>query len=71
MKTEKELNDKILEITAKIKYKYPELETFLREMPITIPHVSNPQVTIKILQEYYNSLDSILEKYAESHKKDI
>ena len=67
MKTEKELNSKILEITAKIKYSYPELEKFLREMPETIPNVTNPKINIKILQEYYDSLDSILEKYTESH----
>lgn len=65
MKTEKELNNDILEITMNIKKNYPELIKYLGEMPVTIPDDATPEITVKILQEYYNSLNSILEKYAE------
>ncbi|WP_300568549.1 hypothetical protein [Flavobacterium sp.] len=68
MKTEKELNNDILEITMNIKKNYPELTTYLKEMPETIPDTKNPEVTIKILQEYYDSLNAILEKYSDTHE---
>lgn len=67
MKTEKELNSDILEITMNIKSNYPELTKYLKEMPETIPDVSDPEINIQILQEYYDSLNDILEKYAENH----
>ena len=41
---EKELNDKILQLTTKIKVDYPEIADFLDEMPETIPRKENPKV---------------------------
>ncbi len=69
MDTEKELNSKILEITMKIRDNYPELSRYLEEMPDTIPSKNNPEVDLKNLQEYYNSLTSLLKKYADTHEK--
>lgn len=66
MKTEKELNSDILEITMNIKNNYPELSKYLKEMPETIPDATDPEINIKVLQEYYDSLNSILEKYADN-----
>lgn len=63
MKTEAEIEDAILKITMKIKTDYPELSKYLEEMPTTIPDVKNPEINIKILQDYYNSLESLLKKY--------
>ena len=63
MKTETEIEDAILKITMKIKTDYPELSKYLEEMPTTIPDVKNPEINIKILQDYYNSLESLLKKY--------
>lgn len=63
MKTENEIEDAILKITMKIKTEYPELSKYLEEMPVTIPDSKNPEINIKILQDYYNSLDSLLKKY--------
>ncbi|MFE3872463.1 hypothetical protein ACFX5F_14650 [Flavobacterium sp. ZS1P70] len=63
MKTETEIEDAILKITMKIKTDYPELSKYLDEMPTTIPDVKNPEINIKILQDYYNSLESLLKKY--------
>lgn len=64
MKTENEIEEAILKITLKIRTEYPELLKYLEEMPVTIPDVKNPKINTKILQDYYNSLDSILKKYS-------
>ena len=67
MKTEKEINQAILEITMKIRNEYPELIKFLSEMPVTIPDVDQPEVTTKVLSDYYESLENLLKKYSQSH----
>ena len=67
MKTEKELNKDILEITMDIKKNYPELTKYLKELQVTIPDNTKPEITVKILQDYYDSLNSILDKYAENN----
>lgn len=63
MKTEKELDIAILQITMKIKEHYPELSKYILEMPDTIPNVENPEMNGKALQEYYDSLDTLLKDY--------
>lgn len=67
MESEKELNSKILEITMTIKEKYPELYENLEEMPVTIPDIENPEINIKNLKTYYESLKSLLKKYIPGH----
>jgi hypothetical protein len=61
--TEKELNAKILEVTMEIKEKHPELTKFIEEMPVTIPDEKDPEITRKKLQAYYESLNTVLNKY--------
>lgn len=63
METIQEWNGKIIHITLKIKLKYPELSMYLGEKPITIPNKKYPEITSKILQDYYNSLTSLLDNY--------
>jgi len=60
---EKDLNVKILEVTMKIRYHYPELSKYLDEIPITIPSEKDRRITLDHLKEYYESLSSILNKY--------
>jgi hypothetical protein len=67
MKTETELNENILKITMTIRNEFPELMKFLNEMPVTIPNEQSPEINNKILQEYYNSLETLLRKYAPNH----
>ncbi|MFV5695343.1 hypothetical protein ACM55G_07890 [Flavobacterium sp. LB3P122] len=67
METEKELNDAILKLTLKIQNEYPELSKYLVEMPVTIPDINSPEINIKILKDFYESLISILKKYAPNH----
>jgi hypothetical protein len=69
MKTEKELNTAILDITMKIKEKFPELSKYITEMPVTIPNIENPEINRKALQDYYNSLRIVLKDYVENHVK--
>ncbi|SHM18045.1 hypothetical protein [Flavobacterium xanthum] len=68
MKTEKELNQAILEIILKIQNQYPELNKYLSELPATIPDVNNPEINTKVLHDYYESLENILKKYLESQQ---
>ena len=67
METEEKLNTEILKITLLIQDKYPELAQFISEMPVTNPDKDNPKINIKILQEYYNSLESLLLTYTTNH----
>ena len=67
MKTETELNSNILKITTTIRNEFPELMKYLNEMQVTIPDVSTPEINNKILQDYYESLENLLRKYAPNH----
>ena len=67
METEKELNAKIMAISQQIREKYPELVKYLDEMTITIPDEKKPEMNIKALKEYYDSLTSMLKKYEIEH----
>lgn len=64
---EKDLNSKILEITLKIKDRYPELSKYIEEMPVTIPDEKTPEITQKNLKAYYDSLNDVLSKYLLEH----
>ena len=68
MESEKELNLEILKITMTIQEKYPELSEYLGEMPVTIPDAKSPEINIKNLRAYYDSLTSLLENYIRSHE---
>ncbi len=69
MKTFDQLNNDILQITMTIKEKYPELSKYLLEMHETIPDEMHPEIKIKTLQDYYNSLEDLLKKYTPNHSK--
>lgn len=62
-KAEKKINDAILKITMKIKEQFPELSKYALEMPITVPNVENPKINLKVLQDYYKSLEELMQKY--------
>jgi hypothetical protein len=67
MQTEAEINNDILTITMLIQNKYPELSKYIAEMPVTIPDEARPHINLKILQDYCDSLNQLLNKYAPSH----
>ena len=60
---EKDLNKKILKITLEIKDQHPELSKYIEEMTVTLPYKIDPEISIKNLENYYNSLSDMLEKY--------
>lgn len=70
MKNEAQLNADILKITMTIQQKNPELSKYISEMPITIPDVEFPEINVKILQEYYDSLVVLLNKYVQNSTND-
>ena len=66
---ERDLNAKILKVTMIIKEQYPELSGFLEEMPATIPSEENVEITLKNLNAYYESLNSMVNKYKLEHPR--
>ncbi|MES2559456.1 MAG: hypothetical protein V4590_06935 [Bacteroidota bacterium] len=68
MKTETEWNAEILGITLKIQSQFPELSKYITEMPVSIPDVQHPEITIRNLKEYYESLETLLVKYKVNHE---
>lgn len=68
MTKEEVLNASILKITNTIRNEYPELLKFLNEMPETIPILKSPEIDIAALEEYCESLKTILRRYAPNHK---
>lgn len=51
-----EWNERIMALIDKLKNDHPELLKYLDEMQVSIPDDSHPRITIRILQDYYNSL---------------
>ena len=68
MKTELELNKIILKTIMNIGEKFPELSKYIEEMPITIPNEITPQINITVLEDYQESLNSLLKKYTITHQ---
>lgn len=67
METIEEMNQKILLKTLDIKANYPELSKFIEEMPITVPDLVNPKITLQNLNDYYNSLNDLEANYSSTH----
>jgi hypothetical protein len=65
MKTKMQLEQSIIKLTTTIKQGYPELAEFIIEMPEN--NAESEEVNIKSLEEYYNSLEDLLKKYAKTH----
>ncbi|MEO6189089.1 MAG: alpha/beta hydrolase [Saprospiraceae bacterium] len=68
MQIEIELNKMILAITNTIREKHPELVKHLNEMPITVPYVENPDVIVKTLTSYYDSLVTLVNDCKVNHQ---
>lgn len=63
-----ELNKDILGITLLIQAQFPELSKYIVEMPVTIPNTIAPEINLKILNDYYDSLSVLLNQFAVSHR---
>lgn len=69
MKNETELNKTILTTTMNIEEEYPELSKYIGEMNVAIPKEVLLEINATELQEYQNSLSSLLKKYSINHTK--
>ena len=59
----RDLNLKIMRVTQEIRDHYPELNKFLKEIPLIIPDELNMEITVLNLKSYYDSLNMILNDY--------
>lgn len=60
LESEKELNERIVQITNTILENYPELLPYLGEVPASIPNNQNAEMNQKVLKDYYDSLYQIV-----------
>jgi hypothetical protein len=67
MKTDQELSNEIFKLTMMINEKFPELSKYITEMPITIPSTNKPEINIKTLSDYKESLENLLKTYEKQH----
>lgn len=67
MKPIAEINKNILETIMDINKSYPELSKYIDEMPITIPDETAPEINATVLEDYEESLNSLLKKYNINH----
>lgn len=67
MKTIAESEQDILHITMKINREYPELSKYIPEMPVKISEADTPVISVKNLEEHYNSLVKLVEEYSKTH----
>ncbi|GAA4941004.1 hypothetical protein GCM10023314_12390 [Algibacter agarivorans] len=63
------IENDIVRLTTLIKTEYPELYIFLEETPITVPSVNDPDINIKVMEDYNESLKQLLKHHIETHKK--
>lgn len=68
MKSKKEWNQAILNITMKIHEEFPELSKYIKEMPVKISENNKDEIDNKSLKDYYNSLLEMVNEYAKSHQ---
>ena len=63
IKAEVILNAKIMKVIMTIREQYPELVKYLEELTDTIPDKKEPDITLKNLSAYYETLKSMLNEY--------
>ncbi|MFN3756856.1 MAG: hypothetical protein ACK4RM_07860 [Flavobacterium sp.] len=68
MKTIAEIEKDILDITLQIQNYYPELSKYIEEIPVNYDRADRNQISIKNMQDYYNSLVEIVSKYAKNEE---
>ena len=69
MKTLQDIEDQIVRLTVSIEVNYPELYATLDENPLTLPTDIRPDMDIKIMEDYLESLKQILKQYTKTHNK--
>lgn len=69
MKDLNKLMKEITMLTTNIETNYPELYRYIDENPITIASSDDPEVDMKAMKEYLESLKDQLKSLIESHKE--
>jgi hypothetical protein len=69
MKQLNQLMQEIVQLTAEIETKYPELYKYLDETPISICDTKEKTICTDDLKKYLETLKSQLEHHIETHKK--
>jgi hypothetical protein len=69
MDTIKELEQKIINYTAKIQEEFPELSKYISEMPEN--NSEDIKIKTKHFEEYYQSLKDILHQYSQTHESKL
>lgn len=69
MKTLHNLMQEIIQLTAEIETKYPELYKYLSETPLPIAEVKEKKIETNDLKDYLATLKSQLQHHIETHKK--
>jgi hypothetical protein len=67
MESQNDLNDNIRLTTLKIQEEYPELIKYMNEIPRSFLSSSEKGVNNNELKSYLDSLNNLLETYAEEH----
>ena len=67
MQSEKEITEAIAKLTIEIREKYPEISKYLNEMTVTNPDMEHPQINVELLNDYYETLKLMVERYAAEH----
>jgi hypothetical protein len=70
MKTVKEIEQDIIEITMKINSEFPELSKYISEMPLEVPDKNNMEISLKSFHDYYDSLEQLLKNYRDEVEED-
>jgi hypothetical protein len=67
MKTKTEWDQAIMNITMRIHQEFPELSKYVREMPVGDSDKHKDSINIRDLEDYYNSLDELVNNYSKTH----
>ncbi|WP_455169861.1 hypothetical protein [Aegicerativicinus sediminis] len=67
MKTTQQLLTEISTLLRQIEEEHPELYKYLDETPMTIPDMENPDIDQNTLNEYLESLKSMVDNYEKEH----
>lgn len=69
MKSLQDIETEIMELTTDIETNYPELYQFLNENPVTVPASRRPHITVKIMNDYLESLKQLLRHHIETRQQ--
>ncbi len=64
MKTPLDIKNDMLTNTVALLDRFPLLAKYVNEIPVPLPETGDPEIAIKNLKEYNNSLGILLKKYA-------